>query len=1293
MHFGCHSASSCYREIALCGLSSARGLSSLAALSLLTLIGACGGGGTDPVAPSEPPNASPVADAQLVEVDEDTEIDITLTGSDSDGDVENYSIVEDPASGSLSGIAPELTYTPDADFNGTDAFEFTVTDDDGAESDPATVTITVHPVNDPPEANPQTLSTDEDVELAIALTGSDVDGTVFAYKIVRKPTSGWLQGQPPDLVYHPARDFNGTDFLEFRVEDDTGTLSDAAEVTITVTSINDAPIFEDEHFRVRPNYPISEVELQAIDVDGEIDFMEIEGGPSNGTAEIDGTLLTYRPEEGFTGEDEMAVVAQDLEGERSRTATLYFWVEQRSPNKDQEILTEFFDSTGGTTTWIETAGWGTDQPLHRWHGLWTWYGGYAGLIDLTENGVTGEIPRDFLLLGAVFDFLFARNTLSGEIPPELTGLPSMRTIDFRNSDPDNRNSHLEGKIPWHIGKHASLSNLRLSGHRLSGRIPRTIVRMETLRELDLGDNQLEGPIHLEDIPLGLEYLSLNDNSFQGPVPSELGEFRRLRFLYLQDSGLSGRLPLELMNLQQLEEFRFFGNSGELCSSGDTDFQEWLSTIPEHDVGRCSVPPTMALVETNKVGHLTTGITTHASSLVIDNEGDTALEVTIATSDPWLTLSTTSLTIDPFRSLEIEVFVECGSESYRRGAITITTNDPDRSVREIRVSVECLDRDLAIEYIAAPEDMTGSPGAHTVTSTVEWQMTSSTDDERGEPFRLTLTSPDESVVFISEDYGFSGIGVPDETNSHELEASCRSEGAVTLEVAVTIGNLSEIIEWEVECDPDVFRVAEINWYQGPYVARHSLQYSGVETESVNTEITYNTPVIPDRRAVVTFNVAHGYDIPAELERAVWTNGDDEEELAEAADRFPDTVESGLLTFGDVFGFHLPASRMTDSDSGAELEIEVTGMDTPFSVSLTSLEFDSVATFKPVILPYSVDPEDGNDPESVPGFDMDDMLAETRDWLSIAHDDPRERDTVFVGLSEVEEWGSANTFILYHASAIYNSEGEEDEFFHAVLFDGVNGFSCGGGVAFRPGQVGMSCVRVTTEDDSGTLEWGGETVAHEFGHNFSLQHTPCGPVGYADPDYPYANANMGPEPGWSYVLDRFIDDDDGYVSYMSYCDPAFVSDYDYQQAADWFLYLTDLWAQDEEETPPVASRRDPEESEYQSIALMGQLDVESGTWKLLQAEYSAKPPRKPRPGDWELVLLDRIGVEVHRESFQLYERHCARAQDCELKEVLTWLARVPIPEETLDEIRVIDPKGVEAFQTKVSVVVPQQPRQRR
>jgi hypothetical protein len=92
----------------------------------------------------DPVNDAPVADAQSVSVDEDGSVAIDLTGSDLDGDGLTYAVVTPPTNGSLSGTIPNLTYTPNANFNGSDSFTFTVTDGT-ATSTAATVSITVNP--------------------------------------------------------------------------------------------------------------------------------------------------------------------------------------------------------------------------------------------------------------------------------------------------------------------------------------------------------------------------------------------------------------------------------------------------------------------------------------------------------------------------------------------------------------------------------------------------------------------------------------------------------------------------------------------------------------------------------------------------------------------------------------------------------------------------------------------------------------------------------------------------------------------------------------------------------------------------------------------------------------------------------------------------------------------------------------------------------------------------------------------------------------------------------------------
>jgi hypothetical protein len=141
-------------------------------------------------------NRPPVALAQSVSVDEDSSVAITLQGTDPDNNLLFYSYTQ-PAHGTVSGTAPNVTYQPTADYNGPDSFSFTVSDGRGGSSS-STVSITVNPVNDAPIAVAKAASADDpanqtrnlviitanNTDAAVIFDGtasSDLDGDVLAF--------------------------------------------------------------------------------------------------------------------------------------------------------------------------------------------------------------------------------------------------------------------------------------------------------------------------------------------------------------------------------------------------------------------------------------------------------------------------------------------------------------------------------------------------------------------------------------------------------------------------------------------------------------------------------------------------------------------------------------------------------------------------------------------------------------------------------------------------------------------------------------------------------------------------------------------------------------------------------------------------------------------------------------------------------------------------------------------------------------------------------------------------------
>ena len=260
-------------------------------------------------------NDSPTANNQAVTTPEDTPVLITLTGSDIEGSNLGFQVTVPPSHGTLADLTvtgpttATVTYTPDPNYSGPDSFLFIV--NDGAANSPeATISISVTPVNDGPMANDQTINTQEDVAVPITLTGSDPEGDPLTFTIETQPTTGTLSGTPPNLVYTPNANFNGTDSFTFSVSD--GSLTSApATVAITVEALNDAPTATGFSASTPQNTPV-ELTLLGSDPEGDPLTFNIVTAPANGIlGPIVGNNVTYTPSYNYTGLDSFGFTVSD----------------------------------------------------------------------------------------------------------------------------------------------------------------------------------------------------------------------------------------------------------------------------------------------------------------------------------------------------------------------------------------------------------------------------------------------------------------------------------------------------------------------------------------------------------------------------------------------------------------------------------------------------------------------------------------------------------------------------------------------------------------------------------------------------------------------------------------------------------------------------------------------------------------------------------------------------------------------------------------------------------------------
>lgn len=186
----------------------------------------------------------------------------------------------------------------------------------------------------------------------------------------------------------------------------------------------------------------------------------------------------------------------------------------------------------------------------------------------------------------------------------------------------------------------------------------------------------------------------------------------------------------------------------------------------------------------------------------------------------------------------------------------------------------------------------------------------------------------------------------------------------------------------------------------------------------------------------------------------------------------------------------------------------------------------STFRARMVPVYVsgtgttgDVDDGN---------VDEYMAASMKMFPIAGYDVDVRSTytsTAPNLSTHESWVA----ILEDIADLRTVDGSA-RYYYGMLGYTNTAIYCGLGYIGYPAGIGLD------------LHCGGETAAHEWGHNFERYHTPCGDPANPDPYYPYDNASIG-----VYGLDAAtaqLKSPGTHADFMSYCDPTWISDYTYE-----------------------------------------------------------------------------------------------------------------------------------------------------
>ena len=190
---------------------------------------------------SQPRNRAPRVEGISVSLDEDTVMDISLAGSDADGDELTYSIVDSPTHGAVLLDGNVATYLPGANYHGSDTFTYRA-NDGMLDSNVGAVSLQIASVNDTPILQPiDDQVVNEGQTLGFSVMGVDVDGDALSYSMEDLPAGAQFDPVTQTFGWTPTYQQAGEYTLNCRVEDGQGGAA-TATIRIQVRHVNEPPV-------------------------------------------------------------------------------------------------------------------------------------------------------------------------------------------------------------------------------------------------------------------------------------------------------------------------------------------------------------------------------------------------------------------------------------------------------------------------------------------------------------------------------------------------------------------------------------------------------------------------------------------------------------------------------------------------------------------------------------------------------------------------------------------------------------------------------------------------------------------------------------------------------------------------------------------------------------------------------------------------------------------------------------------------------------------------------------------
>ena len=919
---------------------------------------------------------------------------------------------------------------------------------------------------------------------------------------------------------------------------------------------------------------------------------------------------------------------------------------------DQAVLTSFYELAAGGE-WAESGGWLGGPALEEWHGVETDSLGWVTALVLSDNGLSGSLPGAIADLGQLASLRIDGNELGGRLPLSLTALDleefhydgtdlcepaDAEFRDWLDGIPSHRGTAVQcppltdrealvalyggtGGPGWtnsngwvteaplrrwsgvEMDAQGRVVGLDLGYNGLSGPIPPELGGLSNLERLNLYSNDLSGPIPPELGGLSnLERLNLDRNELSGTIPPELGGLSSLQRLNLAWNHLSGAIPPELGGLSNLRWLNLSGNalSGAIPPELG-DLADLRSLYLSGNALSGAIPP-----ELGSLSHL----------------GSLSLE---------------------WNALSGAIPAELGNLS-NLGSLSLGGNDLAGAIPPELGDLS----NLGFLYLHG-NDFSGPipPELGDLASLV----------------RLWLHGND-----------LSGAIPPELGDLANLERMHLAQNSLSGPIPPTFGGLASLTELELSHNPGLAGAMPAGLRN---LALESLVASGTEL-CVPREPAFEEwlATIPRRRIAVCGEPPAAYLVQAVQSRAhpvPLVAGEDAllrvfvTAAMETTEGIPEVRARFYLNgterhVADIPGSSTPIPTEIDEGDlatsanaeipgrtvrpGLEMVVEIDPdgvLDASLGVARRipregrlAVEVREMPVLDLTVIPFLW----SSDPDSaiiglVEGMAADPeghaLLEDTHVLLPVGDINVTARAPVASTSNNVYD-------LLPQTEAIRVLEGGGGHYIGMMSTD-VTGAA---GIAYLPGRSSFSWPRSSV-------------VAHELGHNMGLRHAPCGRAPGPDPSFPYPDGTIG---AWGYDFRR------GHLvpatrrDHMTYCDPAWTSDYHFTNALSHRL--------SDEGTSAAALAVGP----VRSLLLWGGVDA-TGTPFLNPAFVADAPPALPdSAGDYTVTGRDASGRELFSLSFTM---PVALSEEAEVSSFVFALPAQPGWADALASVTLSGPAG--------------------